>query len=302
MIKRFWKNWKSKKYSDKIFDAYNLISMCIMLFVFVWPLWFLIIASFSDPLEVNGGRVFLWPRGINFESYAEMLLHKEIWIGYRNSLFYTVAGTIVNIVATIMCAYPLSRKDFWPRKILQYFFMFTMYFGGGLIPTYLVVKETGLIDSWLVSVLLGAMSVYNMLVLRSFFMTGLPDSLEEAATLDGANAAQYLIKVALPLSKPCLAVLSLYYALGHWNDWSTALIYISDSNKKPLMFVLRSLLFLKQTNEGAAGTVEEVMEKMRLQETLKYSTIIIASIPMLILYPFVQKYFVKGTMLGAIKG
>ena len=290
-------------YSDKIFDFINVLVMTIILLIIAYPLWFVIIASFSSAMEIHSGNVILLPKGFSLDAYIEMFNHQEIFKGYRNSLFYTVVGTTLNLVMTVLCAYPLSCKDFLPRKVLQYFFMFTMYFGGGLIPTYLIVRKLGLVNSMWTMIVLGAMSVYNMLIMRSYFMNSIPGELEEASILDGANKGQYLVKVVLPLSKPIIAVLLLYYALGHWNDFYTALVYISNNELVPLQTVLKRLLLdPRTTNQFQGMSPQEVYERSLLFEKLKYSTIIVASIPMLIIYPFVQKHFVKGVMIGAIKG
>lgn len=302
-MKKISKENFTKSYEDKIFNIVNVIGMVLLIVVFAYPLWFVLIASFSDPSEVYVGNVILLPSKFTWESYKEMIEYKPIWTGYRNNIIYTVGGTVVNLVMTVCCAYPLSRKDFMPRKVLLYLFLFTMYFSGGMIPTYLVVKQLGLINTPWAMIIPSAISVYNMLVVRSYFLNSIPDELDEAARLDGANSAQYLIKVVLPLSKPVLAVVGLYYALGHWNDFYTALLYLQDSNLKPLQYVLKQVLTASSMYENMIHMKpEEILRLMKLQETLKYSTIVAASLPMLCLYPFLQRYFVKGIMVGAIKG
>jgi len=293
-----------RSYSDKIFDVANVIIMLLMLVIFVWPLWFVVIASFSHPEAVNMGKVLLWPKDITLLGYERMFKHTELWIGYRNSIFYTVVGTIVNMVMSVFLAYPISDKSFMPRKILMYFFLITMYFGGGMIPTYLVVRDLGLIDTPWAMIIPGAVSVYNSLILRNYFMNSIPNELEEASMLDGANAADYLWSVVLPLSKPVLAVVALYYAVGHWNDYYTALIYINSKELRPLQSVLRDLLIADQALNDLSGHVDPNLFMKALHESMqmKYSIIIAAALPMLCAYPFVQKYFVKGVMIGSIKG
>ena len=293
-----------KSYSDKIFDIVNLLVMIILLFIFVWPLWFVVIASFSDPNQVWMGKVVLWPKGITLVSYEELLHYKRIWSGYANTIFYTVVGTLVNLVMTVCGAYPLSRKDFMPRHVVMIMLMITMYFSGGLIPTYLVVSKLGLVNTRWAMIIPGAMSVYNMIVTRTYFMNSIPSSLQEAATLDGASSFQYLIRVVLPLSKPILAVIGLYYAVGHWNDFYSALIYIYDDSMLPLQSFLRDILMsTKLTLNNMSGVdMATAAVKAQLAQTLKYSVIIVSTVPVLCIYPFIQKYFVKGVMIGSVKG
>ncbi len=291
--------------TDRIFDIVNLFLMMILLAVFVWPLWFMLIASFSDPIEVWAGNVLLLPRKITPVAYERLLQYKMIWAGYANTLFYTAVGTALNMVLTVCCAYPLSRRDFMARKLLLGLFMFTMYFSGGLIPAYIVVRKLGLIDSRLAMILPGAVSVYNMLVMRSFFQNSIPDELREAATLDGANSAQYLVRVVLPLSKAVLAVVGLYYGVAHWNDFYNALIYLYDEKLFPLQSFLRNLLMSSKLTVGSVGesmSPAEVEALTKLEQTLKYSVIIVSVLPVLCVYPFIQKFFVKGVMVGSVKG
>lgn len=291
--------------SDKVFDTVNVVVMILLLFVFAWPLWFVIIASFSDPYAVWRGEILLIPKGINLDSYKEILRYKEIWIGYRNTIFYTVIGTLINLVMTVCAAYPISRKDFRARNFVMVLFMITMYFGGGLIPTYIIVKNLRMVNTVWAMIIPGAISVYNMLIMRSYFINSIPETLQEAAELDGANPLQYLIKVVLPLSKPVIAVLALNYAVGHWNDFFNALIYITDKELLPLQSFLRNLLITNTAaNVGDSNSMnpEAVQRKLYLAQTIKYSAIVVSTIPVLCIYPFVQKYFVKGVMIGAIKG
>ncbi len=288
---------------DKIFDGVNLAVMLILLVIFVWPLWFVLIASISDPNEVWLGNVILFPKKITTDSYKALMNYGQIWVGYKNTLFYTVVGTVINVVATICAAYPLSRKDFVPRKFILVMLMITMYFGGGLIPTYLVVSKLGLLNTRWAMIIPGLVSVYNIIVMRTYFMSSIPASLQEAATLDGANSFQYLMRIVLPLSKPIIAVIALYYAVGHWNDFYTALIYIYDNNLMPLQSFLRDMLMsTKMTVNNISGLdAATVARKAQLAQTLKYSVIIVSTVPVLCIYPFIQKYFVKGVMIGSVK-
>lgn len=284
---------------DRIFDAFNLALMILLLFIFIWPLWFVLIASFSDPMRVLNGEVLILPVGFNLSAYKELIRRGDIWLSYLNSIFYTVAGTALNMVFTVCAAYPLSRKTFVIRNYVMTFFLITMYFSGGLIPLYVLLRGLHLIDSRLCLILGGAISVYNMLIVRNYFMNSIPNALREASMLDGANSAQDLVHVVLPLSKPVLAVVTLYYAVGHWNDYYSALVYITSPEKYPLQLVLRDILSNVTVSSESASTIEA---KVRLAQTLKYSSIIAAMIPVLMLYPVIQKHFVKGVMIGAVKG
>ena len=284
---------------DRVFDAINLILMILLLFIFIWPLWFVLIASFSDPMRVLNGEVLILPVDFNVSAYKELIRRGDIWLSYLNSIFYTVAGTALNMVFTVCAAYPLSRKTFVIRNYVMTFFLITMYFSGGLIPLYVLLRGLHLIDSRLCLILGGAISVYNMLIVRNYFMNSIPSALREASMLDGANSAQDLIHVVLPLSKPVLAVVTLYYAVGHWNDYYSALVYITSPNKYPLQLVLRDILSNVTVSSESASTIED---KVRLAQTLKYSSIIAAMIPVLMLYPVIQKHFVNGVMIGAVKG
>lgn len=295
-----------KSYNDKIFDIVNILIMCVLLIIFIWPLWFVVIASLSEPNEVWLGNVILWPKGFTLVAYEALKDYGDIWIGYRNTLFYTIVGTAVNMVMTVCAAYPLSRKDFMPRNVLMVFFMITMYFSGGLIPTYLVVNKLHLTNTVWAMIIPGAVSFYNVIVTRTYFINSIPTSLQEAAELDGANTFQLMMKVIIPLSKPILAVIGLYYAVGHWNDFYTALIYINNRDYLPLQSFLRDLLMsskLSITGTNAAGLDAATLEaKRQLSQTLKYSVIIVSTVPVLCIYPFIQKYFVKGVMIGSVKG
>lgn len=289
--------------SDKIFDITNTVLMIVIFFLFSWPLWFIIIASFSDPAAVWNGKVVLLPKGFNIDAYKEILKYKSIWLGYRNTILYTVLGTVINLVLTICTAYPLSRKDFMPRNFFMFMFMLTMYFSGGLIPTYLVVNKLNLVNTAWAMIIPGAISIYNVIITRTYFINSIPGSLQEAAELDGANSLQFLMRVVLPLSKPVIAVIALYYAVGHWNDFFSALIYIHKKNLLPLQTFLRDLLVQNQVNIDMTGLDPIAAErKMKLAQTIKYGVIVVSTVPVLCIYPMVQKHFVKGIMIGSVKG
>ena len=287
---------------DKTFDAVNVAIMLLLLAVYIWPIWFVIIASFSDPMEVQLGKVLFLPSKLSIQSYIELINRSSIWTGYRNSLIYLVSGTFLDMVFTICAAYPLSRRDFMLRRPVMVFLLITMYFSGGLIPMYMLVKALGLINTIWCILLSGALSVYNILIMRSYFMNSIPSALQEAAVLDGANSYQYLIKVVLPLSKPVLAVIALYNAVGRWNDYYTALVYLHNEDMYPLQLVLREILDSVTAKSTDITNNLDMTDQVKLAQSLKYSSIIVATIPIMLIYPFVQKYFVKGVMIGAVKG
>lgn len=289
-------------YSDKIFDSVNLVVMILLIFVFTWPLWFVLIASFSDPDAILMGKVILTPKGITFGGYKRLLVYKEIWVGYANSIFYTVVGTSLNMVMSICLAYPMSEKSFAPRRILMPFFMFTVYFGGGLIPTYLLYRDMGIVNTRWAILLPGMVSVYNSLIIRSFFMNSIPGELKDSAKIDGANAFKYLCKIVLPLSKAVFAVVGLYYMVGNWNNYTKALYYIYDDRIAPLQIFVRRLVMSTKLMADMATDPEMMEELIEQTQLMQYGVIIVVSVPVLCVYPFVQKYFVKGVMVGAVKG
>lgn len=293
---------KRRLYSDRFFDAVNIGMMLILLIIFIWPIWFVVIASFSEPTAVNLGKVLLIPVDFTLNGYKRMFEYEQIWEGYANTIFYTTVGTFLNMTMSICLAYPLSEKSFKLRNVLTFYFMFTMYFSGGLVPTYLLYKNIGIVNTRWAMLLPGMVSVYNSLIIRSFFMNSIPGELKEAAKLDGANTAQYLIKIVMPLSKAVFAVVGLYYMVGHWNNYTKALYYLYDTSKYPLQMVLRELLMSTKLL-GDMNLDSELMQlALEQSQLLKYCVIIAAALPMLCIYPFIQKYFVKGVMVGAVKG
>lgn len=290
--------FKRKTRSDIVFDV-CLAILCLVVFLIVaYPMYFIIIASVSDSNLVNQGLITLLPKNIGFYGFTKVFSDSRIWIGYRNTLIYSLVGTLVNLVITLPVAFALSRKEFKPRRILMLFFTFTMFFNGGLIPTYLLYKQMGLIDSMWVFIIPGALNVYNMIIARSFFESSIPNSLYEAAELDGCTYFQFFFKIALPLSKAVISVIGLYYLVGHWNDFFTGLIYIRDYNKQPLQIVLRDILLANATDNSGVGTGYA----QAFADQNKYAVIIVSTLPVLIIYPFLQKYFEKGVMIGSMKG
>ncbi|SHE14735.1 Inner membrane ABC transporter permease protein ycjP [Chlamydia abortus] len=286
---------------DKLFTIANYLFAGILLLLVLYPLVYVLSASFSSPESLMGGRVWLFPVDIGLAGYKAVFEYKGVWIGYSNSLFYTVAGTVINVVMTIAAAYPLSRKDFYGGRTIMLIFAFTMIFSGGLIPNYLLVKELGLLNTRWALLIPNAMSIFNVVVMMSFFRSNIPAELLESAKMDGCSNFRFLLSIVLPLSGAVIAVITLFYAVGHWNSFFDALLYLSDKNKFPLQIYLREILLLNTTSDITLN-VDEESKNFYLSELLKYSLIILSSLPMIVLYPFVQKYFVKGVMVGSLKG
>lgn len=295
---------KRRTRGDRIFDAVNLTLLIIIGLVVLYPLYFVVIASISDPNVVNKGQVILYPKGATLLGYQKLFQDKNIWTGYGNTIFYTVCGTLLNILVTIGAAYPLSRRDLVGHKVLMKYFIFTMYFSGGLIPLYIQVGQMGLYNTRWVLIILGMLSVYNMIITRTFFETSIPDEMLEAAKLDGCSDLRFFVSIVLPLSHAILAVLTVYYAVGHWNQYFNALIYVSKQEYYPLQIVLREILIQSRQTEAVVteGQIAELIERNKYAELIKYGVIVVSSLPVMIMYPFAQKFFVKGVMLGAVKG
>ena len=288
--------------SEKLFNGIVNVILGICGLLALYPLIFVVSASISDPTAVNSGKVVLWPVGFNIKGYKAILKSKWITTGYRNSLFYTVAGTAINVSATLMAGYALSRKDLYGRKLITLFMMFTMWFSGGIITTYLVVNKIGLYNKWYTLIVMGLISVYNVIITRSFMSGSIPLELQEAARIDGCRDFQIFGRLILPLSKPVIAILCLYYGLGHWNSYFNALIYLKDKNLQPLQIFLREILVQNEAVNMSSDALDTMIERAMMAQTMKYSLIVVASLPMLIIYPFLQKFFVKGVMIGSVKG
>lgn len=293
--------WSKKSRGDKVFDIVLISISLLIILVIAYPLYFVIIASFSQPEAVLGGKLRLLPVGFNLESYKMVLTERKVWVGYRNTLLYTVFGTFINLVLTTLAAYALSRKDMPWRTPLTFFISFTMLFGGGMIPVYMVVRNLHLTDTPWAMIIPNAIATYNLLVMKNYFQSSIPEELQEAAAIDGCSHFKTLMKVVLPLSTPILAVIVLFYAVGHWNAFFNAVIYLRNQELFPLQIVLRDIL-LQNSLEAVGGDLTGMYEKVMRGETMKYALIIVAGAPVIIMYPFVQKYFVKGIMVGAIKG
>lgn len=305
-LKKRFKKFRSMSTADKSFKIINLILITIFLFIIFYPLYYILICSFSSGRAITSGVVRLYPVGFNLDAYKKIFEYEMLLTGFKNTIIYTFFGTIINVVVTIMAAYPLSRKDLPGKGVFTFLFAFTMWFGGGLIPTYLLYKNLGILNTRWVMIIPGALSVWNMVITRTYFQKSVPEELLESAKIDGCSDFKYLIKILLPLSKPIIAVITLYYAVGHWNSFFNALVYLNDTKLFPLQIVLRDILISNQMDLSISGSssisVEDLAIKENLQQMLKYSVIVVSSIPMLILYPFIQKHFVSGIMVGSLKG
>ncbi len=291
---------------DRLLDIINLVLLTLVLAIILYPLIFVVSASFSDPTLVATGKIYLFPRGFNVEGYRRIFRDPQIMLSYGNTIYYTAAGTFVNLAVTLPAAYALSKKDLDGHNIIMFLMAFTMYFSGGLIPTYLVVKGLGLYNTRTIMLLIGAVSTYNLIIARTFFTNGVPHELEEAATIDGCSQARTFLTIILPLSKALIGVLALYYGVGHWNAFFSALVYINDRNKIPLQLVLREIFLAEQlSNENMLDqAMSDEMQALQLQLStlIKYSVIVVSSVPVMIAYPFLQQYFDRGVMLGSLKG
>lgn len=290
-----------KKGNDKVFNLVNGLIMVIVCIFIAYPLWYVLIASITDPAIVNSGKLLVLPEKIFLGGYKKILGYKPIWTGYLNTIKYTVAGTAVSIATTVPCAYALSRKDLAGRKLISVLFTFTMFFNGGIIPLYLVINKLGIYNTIFAMILPSAVSVYNLIVCRSFFDSNVPNELVEAAKIDGGNDFDIFFKIVLPISSTIIAVMILFYATSIWNSFMNALMFMGDQEKMPLQVILRNLILSNQASSVlSAGT--DMIERMKLAEQLKYGVIVVSALPLLIVYPFVQKYFAKGVMIGAVKG
>ncbi len=286
---------------DRIFRALCYFIMTLLLLLVLCPLIFVCSASVSDPSMVASGKVLLLPKGFTLDGYRRVFQDKSILTGYANTIFYTTVGTLINLAVTVPAGYALARSTLPGKKFFMTYFMIPMYFGGGLIPTFLVVNALHLYNTRAVMVLLYAFSMYNCIICRTFF-SSLPKEVEEAAVIDGCTPLQIFWQIVLPLSKALMGVMVLYFAVAHWNTYFNALIYLKDADKQPLQLVLRRILVLENINDDMIGVEEVALAKIQLKELIKYAVIIVSSLPVLILYPFLQKYFDQGVMIGSVKG
>lgn len=295
------RGFKKLSMSDKVLLSFGYILLALFVGIIIVPLTYVVVASFMDPTVLQN-------KGISFDfstwsttAYERVLSNSMIWIGFRNSIFYSVTFTCISVLVTILAAYPMSKKDFVGKKFFNTIFIITMFFGGGLIPTYLVISDLQLIDTPWAVILPGAFSVWNMILARTYYQS-IPTELREASSMDGASELVHFLKILLPVCKPIIAVLALYQFVGMWNSYFDAMIYLNDSNMQPLQLVLRSILIQNTPETGMIADIQSTAEIAKLAELLKYSTIVVSSLPLIIMYPFFQKYFDNGVMVGSVKG
>lgn len=297
---------RKRKKKIQMFDVVNTLLVLLVTFLILYPLYFCIIASFSKPEAVINGETLIWVKDFTLENYKHVFKEDSLWVGYKNTIIYTVLGTIYNLAMTIPLAYALSKKDLPFKGFISWYFFITMYFGGGMIATYFLIKSIGLMDNPLVMIIGTGVSCSNLIITRQYFSNSIPEELYEAGYIDGANEWQCFRRIAMPLAKPIIAVMTLYYGVGKWNSYFSALLYMRQDKYKPLQLVLREILINNKIGVDMSGMdVNELayaVERANLVEGMKYAIVFIASAPLLIIYPFLQKYFAKGIMVGSVKG
>lgn len=302
------KSFKMKQsWDDRMFDIICNVFLVLFVIVVFYPLYYIVIASFSDPTYATTGTPLLYPKGITFEGYKMVLEEKRIWSGYANTIFYTLCGTLLGVSMTVMAGYALSRKDLPGRGILMKIYIFTMYFGGGMIPTFMVVKKLGLLNTRALMIIMGCVSVYNIIVVRSFMQGNIPDELLDAAKIDGCGNGRFFLQIVVPLSKAIIAVMVLYIAVSYWNSYMNAVIYITDEKMYPLQLQLKKILYAVQSaisgvDQNSTEGMEFLRDSVKKTQLIKYGAIVVSTVPVLCIYPFIQKYFVKGVMVGSVKG
>ena len=290
--------------SDTVFNFFVYLGLGLLALIIVYPLYFIVIASVSDPMLVGTGKVLLYPRGITFEGYQKIVEYTDLWVGYGNTILYTVGFTFIGTTVTLLAGYALSRKGLVGRNLFMTLFVITMFFNGGLVPTYFTVRSLGLSNTRWIIMILGSLTAYRVIITRTFFSSSIPDELYEAATLDGCSQTRFFVQIVLPLSKAITAVLVMYTAVQQWNSWYNAMVYLMDEELMPLQSVLRTIILSSQALSEAmemSGS-DDMSAHLMMVETMKYGVIIVSSVPILCLYPFVQKYFTQGVMIGSIKG
>lgn len=281
------------------FDIFNYFFLAFITIACLYPCWYVLVASVSNPVEVyNGSALLLLPRDFGVYSYKAVFENAALWIGYRNTIVYVLIGTLTSVMLTVSAAFCATRKDLPGKNVIMFLILFTMYFAGGMIPMYMVVRGTGILNTPLAMILPNAVNTYNLIITMSYFRN-LPDALEEAATIDGAGPIRVFWQILMPLAKPIIAVISLYYAVAIWNDYFNAMIYITDPKWKPLQVVLRTILLQEG---GANGADVSASETAAYAANVRYATIVVSTIPILCVYPFIQRYFIKGITIGAVKG
>lgn len=292
---------------DRIFQICNYIYVSIALLLVAYPIVYIISASISDPKMVASGEMWLFPKGITFKGYEIVFQNSKIWNGYANTILYTILGTSLNLLVTMPAAYALSRKDFVGRGFFMSMFMVTMFFGGGLVPSYMLVKNLGMVNTIWALIIPGAASIWNIIVSRTFFASSIPSELQDAAQIDGATNMRLFLRIVLPLSLPIIAVMALFYGVGHWNSYFGAMIYLNEEAKYPLQLVLRQILVLQQMQSETSGLMDAAAvaaknNKAEIAALVKYGVIIVSTLPIIVVYPFLQRYFVQGVMIGSVKG
>lgn len=285
---------------DKVYYIITYIVLGLLALIILYPVYFIIIASISDPDAVLAGKVVLYPVDITFSGYEKILERSDVWQGYYNTIIYTVVTVVLSLVVTIPAGWALSRNTLPGKKFWMVYFIIPMFFGGGLIPFYNVMSKLGLINSPWAVILPAILSVWNLFMTKTFFTSSIPGGLIEAATIDGANHFQTFVMIVLPLAKAVMAVMALYYAVGQWNSYFNAMIFLQDETMYPLQLVLKEILIATESTVGGSG--ETILEQYRMATQLKYVSVIVSSLPVLMLYPFVQKYFAQGVMIGSLKG
>lgn len=300
-MERMNKLSKAVSKADRIYYIVIDTFLILMLLAILYPLYFIVIASISDTDAIFNGEVFLYPIGFNLKGYAALFENRMIWTGYLNTIWYTLLGTTINIAVTIPAGWAISRKELPWRKFITTYFIVTMFFGGGLIPFYLLVSDLGLLDNPLSVILPYGVSVWNMFMVNAFYSSSVPDEILEAAEVDGSGTIRTFFSIVIPLSKPIIAVMVLFYAVAHWNNYFSALIFLSEQKYFPLQLVLREILIMTESAGGSAGDAGTILEQAKLANSIKYSSIIVSTLPILVLYPFVSKFFEKGVMIGALK-
>ncbi len=288
--------------SDRVYYAVAYTIIAILTLCVLYPLLYILSSSFSSARAVSSGKVVLWPVEFSLDGYNQVFAYKRVWVGYRNTIFYTVAGTMINLAVTLLCAYPLARKGLPHKGLMTFLFTFTMMFSGGLIPTYLLVKDVGMVNTVWAILIPGAMSVYQMIIVRTFIINTIPDELLESAKIDGCNDVRFFWQFVLPLSQAVIAVVALQYAVGHWNSYFNAMIYLQDNNLYPLQIFLREILIMSQMDASDFVDDETAVAIQGMADLIKYALIVVSTLPILCIYPALQKYFVKGIMIGSLKG
>lgn len=294
--------FRNMRTGDKIFEIVNYTLLTLITIIVLYPVLYIVAASFSDPQAVISGEVYILPVRPTLRGYQAVFKNKKILSGFANSFYYLFVGTALNLVMTMLCAYPLSRKEFRARGWISLFFVFTMYFSGGLVPSYILITKLHLVNSRWAMIIPTAMSTYNMIICRTYMVNSIPDEMYEAAQIDGCTPWKYFLRIVTPLCKPILAVLTLYYGVAKWNSYFDAMLYLRDDTKQPLTIIMREILIQNKVDMTQIGDASNLAKLQGMSDLLKYSTIVVASLPVMLLYPFVQKHLVKGVMIGAVKG